>query len=134
MPASSMVPAAHTPWWCYRPSCRTCRRHRNYTGPAATSGRRTLPGCRGRCSSILGIRRRLLTASFAAALVVVVGSSGALADGAFVGVADPAPYGQEWSSTCEAAATSVALGMLGIQASEGDIMAQLPIDPRQPEL
>jgi uncharacterized protein YvpB len=51
-----------------------------------------------------------------------------------IGFADVAPHEQQMESDCEAAAASVALGLIGQHVSEAQIMAQLPIDPRPPEM
>jgi uncharacterized protein YvpB len=58
----------------------------------------------------------------------------ALAAGAPVSLPDPPPYAQLWNSSCEIAAATVALRMLGQPVSEADLIVRLPMDERLPEV
>lgn len=53
---------------------------------------------------------------------------------AYVGLPDPTPYAQLWSSSCELAAATLALRMLGQPVSEADLIVRLPMDERLPEM
>ncbi len=67
-------------------------------------------------------------------LALVIWPSNAGAAGGYVGLPDPPPYGQLWNSSCEIAAATVALGMIGVQVSEADLIVRLPMDERLPDV
>jgi uncharacterized protein YvpB len=52
-----------------------------------------------------------------------------------VGLPDPPPYGQLWNSSCEIAAATVALRMIGqTNVTEADLIVRLPMDERLPQV
>jgi uncharacterized protein YvpB len=70
-----------------------------------------------------------------AALVLgVLPASPASAAGKRMELPDPPPYAQLWQSSCEIAAATVALGMLGLSVSEADLIVRLPVDERLPQI
>ncbi len=54
--------------------------------------------------------------------------------GASAGLPDPAPYAQLWNSSCELAAATLALRMLGQAVTEADVIVRLRMDERLPEM
>ena len=51
-----------------------------------------------------------------------------------IGLPDPPAYAQLWNSSCEIAAATVALRMLGSPVTEADLIVRLPVDERLPEM
>ncbi len=53
---------------------------------------------------------------------------------ASIGLPDPEPYAQLWNSSCEIAAATLGLRMLGQPVTEADLIVRLPVDQQLPEL
>ena len=78
--------------------------------------------------------RRIREVLLAGLLLAAIAPNPALAASGTIGLPDPPPYGQLWNSSCEIAAATVALRMLGQPVTEADMIVRLPIDERLPEL
>src|SRR5690242_5394379 len=77
---------------------------------------------------------RLLTTIGLLAMLAAA-QPGPASSAATIGLPDPPPYGQLWTSSCEIAAATVALRMIGNSTvTEADLIVRLPMDERLPQV
>ena len=71
-----------------------------------------------------------------ASLVAALGAlhAPAVSAAAGIGLPDPQPYAQLWNSSCELAAATLGLRMLGQPVTEADLIVRLPMEERLPEM